>query len=242
MNQRLKLISLIWAICAGSCFAQVETLTAKRGEVFALESSLDGEVRWIVYHPLDLKHLTLFNKDLNPVLVFTPPANVKQVVIEEDAVHWDKKERTSKRWVVTFEGDQPEPEPEPDPDDPDDPEPTPPDDVEDGYLGITKLVASQSVGAKYRKYGPALSATFAEIADGLVPGDAQRKAEFATVTEAMEALRQENRKVLIDQDARTAWDPVLEAYDGRVKENLPLTKYQLADAMRAASKGFGVFR
>lgn len=228
-------IAISLLLCA-TLSAQVERLTVKRGEIAAITCKEPGTVKWIVFHPVELQYLTLFNQDGQPVLVFTPPSSAKQAAIEALTVDWDAKTLNSKRWVVTFEGDTPVP-PGPDPGPGPEPKPpTPPDNVPDGYLGLTKLVASYDV-APHSSLSHRMAAIFAEVADGLAPGDQQKPPKFGTIEQAMAELKRLNTEALTADGARTTWLPVLTAIDAKIKSAWPLTRYQMADALRAVSAG-----
>lgn len=248
MKPTLNLI-VVLAVSANVLTAQTTTkeITAKRGKLCVLKCAEQGNIKWFAFHPYDLEYHTF---EANSVFVFVPPANATKAVIEYDCATADEDknvQRSGARFIVTFDGDPPkppsppDPNPDPDPDDPDGP-PGPDPDVEEGYLGLTKLIASQRVPQKHRRLALQFASAFEDVGNGLSPGDAQQDPIYVTAKAAMEDLKKMNSDIMKSDEQRAAWMPVLRAYDARIRESLPPTKHHIADAMRAAAKGFGYLK
>ncbi|MGB0600536.1 MAG: hypothetical protein ACPGLY_27990 [Rubripirellula sp.] len=234
--------NLIVLAVSANCFAQVETkeVTAKRGKICVLECEEQGKIKWFAFYPYDLEYKTFEN---NRVFAFVPPVGESKAVVEYDCIQVDEKgdvTRPGIKFIVTFEGDPPKPPspPAPDPDDPPGPRP----DVPEGYLGLTKLIASQRVPKAHRRLALQFASAFEDVGNGLSPGDAQQDPMYTTAKAAMEDLQKMNNDIMKTDEQREAWLPVLQAYDARIREGLPPTKHHIADAMRAAAKGFGYLK
>jgi hypothetical protein len=222
--------------------AQIQRIEAKRGEIVVITSTSNATVKWTVFQPVDLVYRELFDASGKSVLVFTPPPNARQAAIEELKIDWDAKTLESTRWVVTWDS-SPEPNPiPPDPDDPDNPDPNPnPPDVPDGYLGLTKAIAAVNIPSAFKQHAKPLAAMMANLGIGLAPGDPQAK-KYATVAEAVKAMKAAVPRELTTQESWSAWGKVFDIFNQTVEKNWPLTTYQMADAFAAAAEGIKAIR